>query len=51
MLVLKDTWTPMFKVALSTIAKIWKQFQSIRWMPKEDVIHIYWVGQKVHSGF
>ena len=41
-LIWKDTCTPMFKAALFTIAKTWKQPMPIdRWMDKKDVVHIY----------
>ena len=39
----KDTWTPMFRAAPFTIAKIWKQLKVLanRGMDKEDMVHIY----------
>ena len=38
----KDTCTPMFTAALFTVAKTWKQPKCpLRWMDKEDVVHIY----------
>ena len=41
-LIPKDTCTPMFIAALSTIAKTWKQPVSIdRRMDKEDAVIIY----------
>ena len=43
-LIQKDTGTPMFTVALFTIAKTWKLPKCpSRWMEKEDVVHsIQW---------
>ena len=42
-LIPKDTCTPIFTAALSTIAKIWNQptCPSTWWMDKEDVVYIH----------
>ena len=40
----RDTCTPMFIAALSTIAKVWKKTQMSLdgWMDKEHVVYIQW---------
>ena len=41
-LIQKDTCTPMFIVALFTIASTWKQPKCLnKWMDKEDVVYIH----------